>query len=87
MGNRAPPTPPTEPLIRRIPVCRETKTGKVDPYRYMTKCGKGGEPLTELNAWEAKKWEYDAESKSYREKRILLCDRCAKRAIAHYRKS
>ena len=94
MAKRKPPSEKTKaiqhfgappPVIRKIPMSRSTAAGRTKPYVYASKCAKRGETLTEENAWEALKWEWDGEQNKYVRKKALLCVGCAKRAIAFYK--
>lgn len=69
------------PLIRKVPISGETHAGNRKPYVYQTPCVKCKRELTEMNVWEAVKWDSSGERR-YR----LLCEKCAKRAIRYYRK-
>lgn len=70
-----------DPLIRKIPISNETWKKKIEPYVYQTLCCKCGGKLTEVNVWEAIKWTEEGKY-LYR----LLCEKCAKRAVRHYKK-
>lgn len=75
------------PVIRLVRTCRETKEGKVEPYRLASKCVKCGradlvEPLgkpKDNDAFEVVKQEPPDKGKV-----VFLCRSCAVRAKRHY---
>lgn len=71
---------PDSPLIRRVPVCPETKRGDVEAYVYQTRCVKCGGRLDERNCWEVIRWKNGARLVR------LVCEPCARAAILYYRK-
>lgn len=73
-----------DPIVRRIHVSAATSRGRVKPYVFQSRCAKGGEVITEHNAWEATTWEWNAERHVYDRKHVLLCEACGGRAKRYY---
>lgn len=69
------------PTVAPVPRSRGRR-----PYVLQTRCGQGGEELTEANAWEHRRWTFGTGNQTYSVKVELLCTLHARQQIATYEK-